>query len=528
MSNSFAGFEPANTTPVPDVLFDELLSTLSGTELKALLYIIRRTWGFKKQSDAISLSQFQKGILTRKGKQLDHGCGIKDRGTLIATLDSLEAKGYITSVKQVNENGEHHTTIYRIRFREGSGQNPLPGVVGKTHQSSRKNRTTPGGQTPPPVVGESDLQETDSQETDSQETEEEENRGKNKDTAERSTAEISPLFLHPLYDFLAFDDLESPTVMLVYHCLDGQTGEIVEPVEQYRGWKAFEVLGNLHERGVSVAIRHISRPDQLPIATKATADTGSDEVVRSPSEQERGGISQSPPVTETTSTPAAQQENTTSEPTGRPTGQSPEKPDEPTGTPPAPPSSPPPVQKTNKTRENKKSEGEDAGGSGQSGDQPGCESREKVVDLTARRVEQVYSWLNECMREATGKPDLSYARTEKFTTAIVEHALPCNPTREEIKLTWFDMWNEEDTGKPGLHWWRGRGRLTPAAWARHHADRLMSIMAERNTPPAKPGSTATENAEPRQGGRRNLSAEFREMRKQYGSRQASSRVNGGG
>jgi len=53
----FQGFRSPNYTQVPDELFDELMSTLSGAELKVLLYIIRRTFGFKKGSDTISLSQ---------------------------------------------------------------------------------------------------------------------------------------------------------------------------------------------------------------------------------------------------------------------------------------------------------------------------------------------------------------------------------------------------------------------------------------------------------------------------------------
>jgi hypothetical protein len=47
------GFRRPTTTPVPDELFDEWLAVLSGAELKCLLYIVRRTLGFKKDADAI-------------------------------------------------------------------------------------------------------------------------------------------------------------------------------------------------------------------------------------------------------------------------------------------------------------------------------------------------------------------------------------------------------------------------------------------------------------------------------------------
>ena len=56
MSNrtpQFQGFYVPNSTQVPDTLFDELMADLSGAELKVVLYIIRRTFGFKRQSDTI-------------------------------------------------------------------------------------------------------------------------------------------------------------------------------------------------------------------------------------------------------------------------------------------------------------------------------------------------------------------------------------------------------------------------------------------------------------------------------------------
>src|SRR3954451_13839379 len=100
---SFDGFESPNTTPVPDVVFDQLLAKLGEAELKALLYIIRRTFGFKRDRDPISFNQFLRGIATRDGRVLDQGCGVKDRTTLSRALRSLEEKGIISSEKGVDE-----------------------------------------------------------------------------------------------------------------------------------------------------------------------------------------------------------------------------------------------------------------------------------------------------------------------------------------------------------------------------------------------------------------------------------------
>src|SRR3954451_14557133 len=84
----FRGFKSPNYTPVPDELFDELLGDLSGAELKALLYIIRRTFGFKRESDTISLSQMLNGIQTREGRVLDRGVGLSKK-TLLLVLRTL-------------------------------------------------------------------------------------------------------------------------------------------------------------------------------------------------------------------------------------------------------------------------------------------------------------------------------------------------------------------------------------------------------------------------------------------------------
>ncbi len=127
---NFQGFEPANTTPVPDILFDELLEKLSGPELKCILYIIRRTLGFKKQIDSISLTQFHKGITTSDGRVLDHGCGLSSRSLIARTLASLEQQGYIIATRGKDESREHIITRYQIHFRGSTSQ-----ALGSTSQA---------------------------------------------------------------------------------------------------------------------------------------------------------------------------------------------------------------------------------------------------------------------------------------------------------------------------------------------------------------------------------------------------------
>ena len=94
----FRGFSGPNYTPVPDELFDDLLVDLSGAELKLLLYIIRRTFGFKRASDNISLSQMLNGLSSNDGRPLDRGVGLSKK-PLLSALRTLAERRIIVAEK---------------------------------------------------------------------------------------------------------------------------------------------------------------------------------------------------------------------------------------------------------------------------------------------------------------------------------------------------------------------------------------------------------------------------------------------
>src|SRR5947209_13691195 len=121
----FRGYQSPNYTMVPDQLFDEHLAFLSGAELKVLLYIIRRTFGFKKDADSISISQMLGGIEKRDGSHLDHGVGLS-KPTLLQALRSLVEKNLIASERQRSAERGDEPTIYWLRVA-GSSLQPDPG-----------------------------------------------------------------------------------------------------------------------------------------------------------------------------------------------------------------------------------------------------------------------------------------------------------------------------------------------------------------------------------------------------------------
>jgi hypothetical protein len=112
----FGGFSSPNFTSVPDEFFDELVPRLGNAELRVLLYIIRRTFGFKKQVDAISLSQMVDGIVRKDGTRLDAGTGLK-KAAVCRALASLEKSGIIIRKKQYATTGGAIASSYQLHMQ---------------------------------------------------------------------------------------------------------------------------------------------------------------------------------------------------------------------------------------------------------------------------------------------------------------------------------------------------------------------------------------------------------------------------
>jgi hypothetical protein len=75
--------------------------------VKVLLYIIRRTFGFKKDQDNISLSQMLNGIVKKNGERLDSGTGLIKPSLCPDCRRSLTALG-----------DEHSKAFYRLVARK--------------------------------------------------------------------------------------------------------------------------------------------------------------------------------------------------------------------------------------------------------------------------------------------------------------------------------------------------------------------------------------------------------------------------
>jgi hypothetical protein len=113
----FPGIDSPNTTPVPDVYFDLLLPDLGLAEWRVLLYVIRRTLGFKKLSDAISLDQFTSGITTHEGTVLDGGTGLS-RSNVHEALNQLVMRNVLVRQRVRHEQTGDGVSIYSLTMRD--------------------------------------------------------------------------------------------------------------------------------------------------------------------------------------------------------------------------------------------------------------------------------------------------------------------------------------------------------------------------------------------------------------------------
>ena len=113
----YEGFSNPNGTIVPDDVFDQLMPELTEAELRVLLYVVRRTYGFKKDRDAISLSQMVQGIRTKDGRTLDRGTGMTRRGVMKGVA-GLREKGIIQVEKKSSIDGVNQVNVYRLRFKD--------------------------------------------------------------------------------------------------------------------------------------------------------------------------------------------------------------------------------------------------------------------------------------------------------------------------------------------------------------------------------------------------------------------------
>ena len=122
-----------NAFQIPNAVVDDLMSRLSPNAFKCYVLIVRKTTGWGKSSDKISISQFQAIA------------GIKKRDTVISALAELEKLNLILPVKKAGLVNE-----FRLNKLPEITPKPVPKMVTTTspeNGDSPKNGTSPDNRT---------------------------------------------------------------------------------------------------------------------------------------------------------------------------------------------------------------------------------------------------------------------------------------------------------------------------------------------------------------------------------------------
>ena len=117
-----------NSFQVPNAVIDELMAELTGAELKCYLYVLRKTKGWNKEFDAISVTQFMES------------CNLSNR-TVIDACDRLVELGLLEQKTGSNRIKIFSVKSYEIDLSgsEESSQREKSSVVKKVHSGSEKS-----------------------------------------------------------------------------------------------------------------------------------------------------------------------------------------------------------------------------------------------------------------------------------------------------------------------------------------------------------------------------------------------------
>ena len=113
------GYNPdllPNTCQVPNVILDHWMATLSDSELRVVMYAVRRTYGFGRKTNKISVPQFAHGLTDNEGEVLDRGTGLSERSVYRA-VNSLVGKDILRERRNRGKDGGERSKSYSLNLR---------------------------------------------------------------------------------------------------------------------------------------------------------------------------------------------------------------------------------------------------------------------------------------------------------------------------------------------------------------------------------------------------------------------------
>jgi len=175
---TFGGVETLNGTQIPDAYFDEVMAPLGPSAFTVLMYVARRTFGFKRHSDQISLDQIchgivagevrdADGIILKPARRLDHGTGLA-KSTVVRALDRLIAAGLIHKRKNTDPQRGQLANTYAIVFKDPAAATPAPLPLSPQRTAPLDKGDSPPvsrGDTPCRAIAQAPVADVDTQQT---------------------------------------------------------------------------------------------------------------------------------------------------------------------------------------------------------------------------------------------------------------------------------------------------------------------------------------------------------------------------
>ena len=129
-----------NAFQIPNSVIDELLAKLTCAELKCYLYVVRKTKGWNKESDSISVSQFME-VTGLSNRSIITACeSLVEMGLLERSGGERKLNTYSVKAFEISQTGEKSSSDKTGENFSQTGEKSSPDLVKKVHtQNNNKN-----------------------------------------------------------------------------------------------------------------------------------------------------------------------------------------------------------------------------------------------------------------------------------------------------------------------------------------------------------------------------------------------------
>ena len=129
-----------NAFQIPNSVIDELLAKLTCAELKCYLFVVRKTKGWNKESDSISVSQFME-VTGLSNRSVITACeSLVEMGLLERSGGERKLNTYSVKAFDFSESGEKSSSVKSGENFSETGEKSSSDLVKKVHtQNNNKN-----------------------------------------------------------------------------------------------------------------------------------------------------------------------------------------------------------------------------------------------------------------------------------------------------------------------------------------------------------------------------------------------------